>query len=257
MNRYSATSWLVLTLLASTRFAAAQIVRKTDLPFRPADYSKVKFAVTQSSHELSNLKIRIIHVKRRKESATPPSFCRAWVEISREQKLVLRIYYDDFEPVGYGYGVFVPEEQPSSDYFVLVKEGDYDGRLLVLDREGKLTETLGGSFFVAEGRFLVSDYSSDGAGLAVFDLQAHKLMLQTTDLPYIQQWYRDAAGFFFTESEWSGTSGKPHEKQGIAYRLSLQKAKIEKITINQSQLKSATLVKYDFDPRRYEDCVSK
>ena len=237
--------------------AEGQTASKKNLPFRPIDYPRAQFTVSQSTHTFGDINMRIIHAKRRKETATPPSYCRAWVEISRDHKLVHRIYYDDFEPVGYKYGVFLPSKQPSRDYFVLVKEGDYDGRLLLLDREGKLTNILGGSFFVASGTFLVSVYSSDEAGLAVFDLQAHKLILQTTDIPYVQEWYKDGQGYFFTESEWSGASGEPHEKPGIGHRLNLKKAKVDEIAITASQLKSATPVKYDFDPRTYDDCVSK
>lgn len=257
MNRCKLLLCLAGLLLTDPSLVVGQLAPKKNPPFRSTEYPKAEFAVTQSMHTFGDITIRILHVKRRKQSATPPSYCRAWVEISRDQKLVRRIYYDDFEPVGSKYGVFLPVTQPSPDLFVLVKEGDYDGRLLIVDQEGKLTNTFGGFFFFASERFLVSNYSSDEAGLAVFDLQAHKLILQTTDLPYVQRWYKDRAGYFFTESEWSGTSAEPHEKQGTAYRLNLQKAKIEEITITPSQLKSAARVKYDFDPRSYEDCVSK
>jgi hypothetical protein len=226
-------------------------------PFNPADYPKSEFQVTQSIHWLGSVGIRIVHAKRRKESATPPSYCRAWVEITRDGALLRRIYYRDFEPVGDKYGVFSPIEQPSADYFVLVKEGDYDGRLLLVNKSGEVTDILGGSFFVAGKRFLVSEYSSDSAGLAVFDLESHKLEFQTTTIPYVQQWYKDGLGYFFTESEWSGASGVPHEKVGVAYRLNLEQGTVNEIKVQPAKLKAASEVKYDFDPRQYEDCVSR
>jgi hypothetical protein len=245
-----------LALLAATISVAQSSDKKTP-PFKPADYPKTEFQVTRASHALRDIKIRIVHVKRRKESPTPPSFCRAWVEITRGGTLVRRIYYGDLEPVGYSFGVFVPAKQPSPEYFVLVKEGDYDGHLLLANSAGDVTDTLGGSYFVARGRFLVSRYASDEAGLAIFDLEAHKLILRATDIPYVENWYKDNTGYFFTESEWSGTSGVAHEKAGVAYRLNLSQGKIVKTDISPSKLKSATAVKYDFDPRQYQDCVSK
>jgi hypothetical protein len=246
----------VLVSLAGT-ISVGQSAGKKPPPFKPGDYPNREFQVTQSLHALGAVKIRIIHAKRRKENATPPSYCRAWVEISRGETLIRRIYYSDFEPVGYKYGVFVPAKQPSADYFVLVKEGDYAGHLLLVDGSGEVTDTLGGSFFIARGRFLVSEYTSDEAGLAVFDLQAHRLILKTSHIPYIEKWYKDSAGYFFTESEGPDQSGQSHEKAGVAYRLNLQQGKIIKIDMDSTRLRSAAAVKDDFDPRQYDDCLSQ
>jgi hypothetical protein len=246
----------LLVSLAGTVSAGKSASKKSPV-FKPGDYPNSEFKVTQSVHTLGDINIRIIHAKRRKEIQTPPSFCRAWVEISRGVTLIRRIYYNDFEPVGYKYGVFVPAKQPSADYFVLVKEGDYAGDLLLIDGAGDVTDTFGGSFFIARERFLVSQYSSDEAGLAVFDLKTHKLILKTSDIPFIQNWYKDSAGYFFTESEWRDRSSEPHEKEGIAYRLNLQQGKIIKVDMDSTRMRSAAAVKYDFDPSQYDDCVSR
>jgi hypothetical protein len=113
------------------------------------------------------------------------------------------------------------------------------------------TDILGGSFFIANARFLVSEYASDSSGLAMFDLMAHKLLIQSTDVPYVQNWYRDSKGYFFTESKWSGTSGQPHEKLGVAYRLELENGQIAKIDVSPPTLKSARRVTEDFDSAQY------
>jgi|SRR5271157_91706 len=247
----------VLIALATTASVGRPAAKK-NLVFNPADYPRSEFQVTQTTHAFGAVKIRIIHAKRRKEIMTPPSFCRAWVEVTRGDTLVRRIFYNDFEPVGYSYGVFVPAKQPSPDYFVLVKEGDYDGHLLLVNGSGNVTDTLGGRFFVtADRRFLVSEYSSDLAGLAVFDLTQGRLILHSTDVAYAQNWYRDQQGYFFTESEWSANSGEPHERLGVAYGLDLKRGKIVESSLSSLRLKSASPVKYDFDPRQYSDCVSR
>lgn len=239
-------------------FGLTQSVAQKSLPFTPRDYPSAAFKVTRTSHALGDLTIQVIHAKRRTASASAPRYCRAWVEVSRGEKLLRRVFYGDIEPVGYSYGVFVPAKQPSADYFALVKEGDYDGHLLLVDKQGVVTDLLGGSFFVTTGgKFIVSEYSSDSSGLAVFDLRAHRILLKSKEIPYIQNWYKDRAGYFFTESEWSNGSGSPHEKPGLAYRLDLNGRKVAKISKDPEQLKSAARVNDDFDPRQSPDCVSR
>lgn len=256
MNKRSSFTLLAGMLLLAPAVAVGQSRPEKVPAFHFSDYPKSEFQVTQTTHILGEISVHIIQAKRRRGSATVPSYCRAWVEVARNEKLIRRIYYDDFEPVGYKYGIFVPAKQPSSDYFVLVKEGDYDGRLLLVDKSGHVTNTFGGSYFVANGKFLISQYSSDEAGLAVFDLEAHKLILRTGDVPYIERWYKNGGGYFFTESEWSG-SGEAHEKAGIAYRLNLQQGKISAVNMDLTVLHAAFPVKYDFDPRQYADCESR
>jgi len=239
-------------------FGLTQLAAQKAPAFTPHDYPSTEYKVTRASHTFGDVTIQVIQAKKRKPNQSAPSYCRAWVEVSSEGRLLKRIRYSDFEPVGYSYGVFVPAKQPSADYFTLVKEGDYDGHLLLVDRRGVVTDLLGGRFFVtAGGRFIVSEYSSDSPGLAVFDLKARRLLLQSTEIPYIQNWYKDSAGYFFTESEWSNGSGSPDEKPNVAYRLDLKGRKVVKISVDPQRLKSAAHVEDDFDPRKSPDCVSR
>lgn len=232
-------------------YGITQAVAQKVPTFSPRDYPSSQYLVTQASHTLGDVTIQIIQAKRRKPDGSAPHFCRAWVDVSRGEKLLRRIYYSDMEAVGASYGVFVPAIQPSADYFALVKEGDYDGRLLLVDRQGVVTNLLGGFFFVtADGRFIVSQYSSDETGLAVFDLQAHRTMLQSKEVPY-QNWYKDGLGYFFAEDD------SPEEENTAIYRLNLKTAKLLKSTIDPKRLQAAHKVRFDFDPRQFSDCVSR
>jgi hypothetical protein len=47
-------------------------------------------------------------------------------------------YFDALNPVGSAYGLFVPREQPSNEFFVVLKVGDYDGRTLLIRRNGRI-----------------------------------------------------------------------------------------------------------------------
>lgn len=248
----------VLLATLTVIFGLTQLVAQKVPAFVPRDYPNTKYQVTQTSRSLDGVTIRIIHTKKRKPDGSAPNYCRAWVEVSRAEKLLRRIYYRNIEPVGYSYGVFVPTKQPSTDYFALVKEGDYDGHLLLVDKQGVVTDLLGGTFFVTDGgRFLVSQYSSDSSGLAVFDLNAHRLLLKSTEIPYIQNWYKDGSGYFFTESDWSNGSPYPHEKPDVAYRLDLNGRKVVKSESDAQRLKAASRIDDDFDPRQSRDCVSR
>jgi len=226
--------------------------------FKPQDYPRYEFQVTQSVHKFNDVAIRITHAKRLIWNEKSPSYCRAWIEVARGDRVIRRVYYGDFEPVGYSFGVFVPTKQPSASFFTMVKEGDYDGHLLLVDDQGIVTDLMGGSFFVTtDRRFLVSQYSSDESGLAVFNLESRRIIFQSKDIPYIHNWYKDGSGYFFTESEWLPGDSNAHEKRDGIYRLDLKGRSITKVALDLEKLQLAKPVRYDFDPRGFEDCVSR
>jgi hypothetical protein len=246
----------VFLLIAS--LTAAQAAMKKADPFDPATYSPRRYKVSQASLAHGETEIRVVNVRKLTPDSTAPHYCRTWVDIRTDGQLKKRISYLDIEPVGYSYGIFVPKVQKSPEYLTLVKLGDYDGRLLLVTRNGTVQNLRGGSFFVTvDGRFLVSDHSSDSPGLSVFDFRKGIAVLDTETVPYIQEWYRDASGYFFTESEWSGNTGFPHEKLGVAHRLDLARARVVAVKMTASELSKARKVKSDFDPRQYKDCTSE
>jgi hypothetical protein len=89
--------------------------------------------------------------------------------------------YKRIEAQGGLAAVLVPIQQPSKDYFVLVKFGDYDGNILLVDHVGMIRTIRGGNFFITDDqRYLVSPYDSDCAGLTVFDLKEDSLIYDKT-----------------------------------------------------------------------------
>lgn len=120
MKRHITTmvSLRLFAVLIITCWLTTSVAEKVPA-FSARDYPSGKYQVTQSSHELNDVSIRVIQVKKRKPDGSAPSYCRAWVEVSRGNRLLRQIYYADFEPVGFSYGVFVPSKQPSTDYLVL------------------------------------------------------------------------------------------------------------------------------------------
>ena len=118
--------------------------------------------------------------------------------------MVSRLYYADIEPVGFSFGIFVPKRQPLEGYFIAVKEGDYDGRLLLVGKNGTVTDFPGGFYFVtADKRFLVGEYATDGSPLVVMDVERHTAVIDGTKdstIPEPFNYYRDSSGYFYTEA---------------------------------------------------------
>jgi hypothetical protein len=105
--------------------------------------------------------------------------CKASFEVRRGSKTIYSRRYDTVEALGGWAGLYLPKKQPLSDLFIVIKEGDYDGRLFLVERNGKVFNLPGGMtiFIAPDTSFLVSDYSTDGpGGLTVFDLRKRKVI---------------------------------------------------------------------------------
>ncbi len=158
------------------------------------------------------------------------------------------------DPAGSSYGLFVPPSQPSPNFLLALKLGDYDGRLLLVDQQGNLTNLPGGSYFMDRQRnLLFSEYYSDASGLAVVDLNSSRVLFQSTQIPPIQQWYQKGGDYFFTESEWK-KSGSPMEKPGVLHIFDFKTQRLVKEKISADFLKGAEKVSYDFNPKKAENC---
>jgi hypothetical protein len=224
-------------------------------PFIASQYSSKEFKISQGEFRNGNVLIRIIEAKKVSGRDKPPYACRAWLDVMAAKQTMFKRYFDDIDAVGSSYGLFVPEVQPPPPFFAIVKHGDYDGRLFLVDRNGKVFDLIGGYYFITEDkRYLLSQYHSDTSGLAVFDLQERRVVFSSDKLPeYQHQWYIEKASYFFTASEWSG-SGMPREKQGVAYFYDFKSHKIIEKEISSAELAASKPVAFDFDPRGCEDC---
>src|SRR5712691_9326872 len=237
---------IFVSWLAVATISAQMTAQQGKNAFRAGDYPSGKFKVTQKRFTHGTVTIQVIQVKNLGYTMEPDT-CRAWLDVRKGNQLLKRVYYRDFEPVGGSFGLFLPKHQPSADYFVAVKEGDYDGRLLLVSKDGVTHDLLGGMFFLTEDRrYLVSEYMSDLYALAVFDLQENKVVLESRNLPEIGSWYKDDAGYFFMEY------GRPDH----AERLDLQRGQLVKILVSRADRSKARKVTYDFDDRKKRDCTS-
>jgi hypothetical protein len=236
---------LIPILLILTSFA--QQTTQTRV-FRPADYPTAKFQVTRKDFPHGDVTIRVIEVNNLGYTMAPDQ-CRAWLEVRKGSALLKQFYYADIMPVGNSFGIFVPKLQASDDYFAAVKAGDYDGRLLLVGKDGTTHDLPGGDFFLTEDRrFLVSEYMSDLYAIAIFDLKQGRKVFEARNLPEIGSWYRDDSGYFFME----------HGKPGHAERLDVVSNRLIKIRVTPDDIAKAHKVRYDFTlSNKTKDCTAE
>jgi hypothetical protein len=216
-----------------------------------------------STHDYRHGKVivRVSQVKRtRASSSIAPEACRVWLEVWRGS-LIKQIYYDDIAPVGGNYGIFVPKKQPLEPYFIAVKEGDYDGRLLLVGRDGSVSDLPGGPYFVTpDGHYIVGEYSVDGGTpLIVVDTITREVILQGDNerpTAIINNWYQDAAGYFYREPDESDNSYPQRDKKGEVYRLDLVHRRVMREIVSDQFLEAARKVPYEFNPEGLADCTS-
>jgi hypothetical protein len=197
--------------------------------------------------------VRIAQAKRLTNVGVPVPGCRAWLQVVKEGRIVWHANFEDIDAVGASYGLFVPLQQPSAAVFAVVKEGDYDGRLYLIRRDGSVLDTMGGFYFVTpDHRFLISEYASDGSGIAVVDLREGKVVLSTEELPDIYAWYRSGGTYFFTEADDQATE----KVDTAAYVIDIKHRRIRARPLDQELKKTAKKAVPTFDPRDYVDCVT-
>ena len=253
---YRLASTLLLVFLFSSHLSASGQQSKR---FDPKAYPAGSFKISRKDYPLGNFAVRIIQVRKVDDrNDSPPSLCRAWVEVRSGGRILRQIYFDDIDAVGGDFGILLPEHQPLNDYFVALKVGDYDGRLLFVGRDGSLTNLPGGGYFLTpDKRYLVSSHASDYESLVVVDVAHLQIVIdgEKEKLPNTGDWYLDNDGYFFTEYDYTGQLSKPHQTTVAITRLDLKHLKVKREEIGAERLKSMHRIEYD-PWKKSEDCAS-
>ena len=221
---------LILTLLVSALIAGNAQSPPDDkfLPFGHKDYDPKEFHVSQNEFHNGSTLIKVIQVKNiSNHYNNEPSLCRAWIEINKADQTVFKKYFDDIDAVGFSYGLFVPAVQPPAPYFVVVKNGDYDGHLYLVNEKGKVDDLMGGFYFITDDkRYLFSHYASDLPGLVVFDLKEGRTVYSSDKIPPIHQWYvKDGAYFLPSPNGYVPTSAYQQRKPASLTFMTLRRNK--------------------------------
>lgn len=172
--------------------------------FKKSDYPATKYQIKNKTSTFSKFKIEIRQAKRIGNITNAPSdfYCRSWLKISQGNRINQQIYFKYIEPVGGCSGLFIPDKQPRKDYFIISKFGDYDGSIFIVDTLGKVTEKIGGIFYISQDkRYLFSSYDSDLSGLTVYDLNKKHTLFSDTIEPYLSDWYFQDKKYFAIVNE--------------------------------------------------------
>ncbi len=209
--------------------------------FNQSDYPDSVFITSSIQYTHGSVIVRLIQVKM--ISSYDPFICRVWLNIERNGKIVNQYYLNDIEPVGGYYGLFVPSKKPVEEYFAVIKYGDYDGRLFLIDKSGKMTQYMGGSYLVSHNKgMLFSEYSSDLKGVEVVDLRNGVSICRSTNLPLVQKWYYNNIGgdekYFFTSDDVIDSIYVFNSKTNL----------ISSKPIDSLLIKRSVILKYNFEP---------
>ncbi len=174
------------------------------------------------------------------------NYCTAYVSM-QVHDVVKGVAFEKIEPVGWHYGVFVIPRQPDPDYAALIKLGDYDGRLLLVNRSGQLFNLEGGAFFVdRKYRLLFSNYmTDDDPKTIVFDFARGRVVAKAP-VP-VHTWYRNGSTLYFTPIVPDGT-----EDRKFVYIFDMHNRKFLKKEATSGMHGSP--VKWDFDVPAQPDC---
>lgn len=210
------------------------------------DYPDSQFNVSAECTKNRDIDIEIVSVVPI-EGRGPNSFCyRAWITVKRNDNILFKRYYADIDAVGGNYGIHIPKNQPKKSYKVILKKGDYDGRLWIVQDSGIVTELIGGDYFItADQNYIFSVYYSDIGGLAVFDLNSGKTLFSSKDLPSLYQWYEVNGTYFFTVSDWTKSkNGYPNEDTKFGYFFDFKLSRIVKGPLKSQDLSHARKIRY-------------
>jgi hypothetical protein len=199
---------------------------------------------TRTVYPFAGLQVEITQKKPLQRGSD--QYCRAEVRVVKGGSVIAHRLFPNFEPNGDTYGLFVPKMQPSSDYFLIVKRGDYDGRTLLIDKNGQLKDLPGGTFWVVpdKGLLFSNSVQDSDQGPVIFDLRSGAVVHD--QLPFcFAHWYRNGEVLFFTTYVQDG-SGKEDRSLIHVYQPTVNKISDEKP--GQEIWKDAKIIDGGFDP---------
>jgi hypothetical protein len=179
----------IFCLFAITAFGQADKY----LVYSKSDYPTDKYSIKANTFNFRDLKIELIQVMLidHKNFDNTSVSCRIWLTVKNDSGIIDKLFINDCEAVGGCSGIFASIEQPVKDYFILSKFGDYDGRIILIDISGKINSYFGGQYYLSsDNKYLFSTYSSDLAGLTVYDLSQNKVLFTSDTIrTYLTDFY--------------------------------------------------------------------
>ncbi len=191
--------WIVFILVSVTGFAQHKKgpSKPKSKAYNSADYPSDQYKTRIDTAKLGQVNCVAVHVMSKALSEEPE--CKAWFMIKLGNKNAGMLFFDDIESDFGCAGVYFPKKQPRKDLLIAFKLGDYDGRTMIVDRDGKMNTTPGGEFYMSEdNKYLFADYRSDQPGVSIIDLDKNDLVYSdsATISHKLGPWYYQDDKFF-------------------------------------------------------------
>jgi hypothetical protein len=243
-------------ILLSQIFSMSPALAVDSKPFKAGDYPASQ--ISSFHKQLGKLAIDAKQVMRTNEKQSNPRYCRAWIWLAKNGKKESCEYFDDINSLGGSNGLFAPNTVLPAGYACIIKLGDYDGRLVLINESGRHWNLPGGTYFVSrDKKNLFSIHETETkTGVSVFDLKNGKVALaedeKSKDVPPIMdKWYEDGTSYFFTTMNADGT--EPKEKIRTIYAFDNKTNRFLKKSMPAAKISAAKVVVYDFDATSQKD----
>lgn len=129
--------------------------------------------------ELDTFKLGNVEIITKQEfpSENNPIFsCHSSIYILKDSQRIDSLKFREIEAVGGHFGF--RNAQKIENHFMVTKHGDYDGRTIIINQNGKIFNLIGGQPFLdKEQNYLFSIFDSDLSGFSIFDLTSDSLLL--------------------------------------------------------------------------------
>ena len=137
--------------------------------------------VTTIERQINDVKIIVKQIKSLVESSNVP-LCKAEIMVYKNNILLDSLKFDAIEALGGCYG-FIVYSQLIDNHLIISKYGDYDGRTIVINENGRMVSIVGGNvYYDEESSLLFSIYDSDLSGFSIYDLKSDMLLLEMEDM---------------------------------------------------------------------------
>ncbi|TRZ43130.1 SH3 domain-containing protein [Robertkochia solimangrovi] len=144
-------------------------------------------SLTVKEEHIKELNIKIVQLSPSENNYD--FYCKGLIRTIKGNKLIDEINYGNIDPVGSSFGLTYSLNQNKNHPFIVSKFGDYSGEIIIIQENGKIQRFAGGQYFLTEnGKYLVSDWSSDISGLTIYDLEKKEVRLNKELNFYLGKW---------------------------------------------------------------------
>lgn len=190
--------------------------------------------VSKKTYEIGNIQVELIQTK----SDGKNFYCKSKLSTTKDNDLIDSVSFTP-EPVGGYYGISKPNR--IENHLVFTKHGDYDGRTILVNEQGKILNIIGGeNYFDSESKLLFTIYDSDLSGFGVFDLTSDSTLLEMADIEDRPISFHKAFGerYFILSS-----NDETDENDKSIWEIELELERIMRVDLDTSQINESNILK--------------